>query len=192
MDIVIRLPINYDDGIIIENDQAGFVRLKIETAFDNLDKQQEWEVCHKATRDWRDSEKYLLQNKFRQWMHGIVQKGLNDLNGQVIVNGINYRVTYKESGPAYTLNIQNQPGNEEFKLDVDLVPVIRFMYPRWPEGYRLVLRRKTAESKRHAFQKGKPWNAFPLCTTSIIGTVLVFQNCRRKHCEGLASGTQTQ
>lgn len=139
MDIVIRLPINYDEGIVIENDQPGFVKLKIETAFDNLDKQQEWEACHKATRDWRDSEKYLLQNKFRQWMHAIVQKGLNELNGQVVVNGVNYNVTYKESGPAYTLNIENQPGNEEFKLDVDLVPVIRFMYPRWPEGYRLVL-----------------------------------------------------
>lgn len=45
MNIVIRLPINYDDGedgIIIENSQPGFVKLKIGTAFDNLDKQQ---VC---------------------------------------------------------------------------------------------------------------------------------------------------
>lgn len=138
MDIVIRLPINYDLDITIENDQAGFVKLKIENAFDNLDKQQEWEKCHKVTRDWRDADKYFLQNKFRQWMHSIVQKALNDLNGQVTVNGVNYLVTYKESGPAYTLNIVNDKDNEYFKLDVDLVPVIRFLCPRWPEGYRLV------------------------------------------------------
>lgn len=44
MDIVVRLPLNYQDdgenGIIIENDQPGFVKLKIIKAFDNLDKQK--------------------------------------------------------------------------------------------------------------------------------------------------------
>ncbi|KPI98110.1 hypothetical protein RR46_11231 [Papilio xuthus] len=137
MDIVIRLPINYDD-IIIECDQPGFVRLKIMSAFDNLDKQKEWEQCHKVTRDWRDGDKYLLQNKFRSWMHGIVQKALNEMNGRVTVNGTTYLMTYKESGPAYTLFIRNEENDEEFKLDVDLVPVIRFRLPRWPKGYRKI------------------------------------------------------
>ncbi|KAI5643760.1 mab-21 protein domain-containing protein [Phthorimaea operculella] len=138
MDIVIRLPINYDD-IIIEPEQAGFVKLKIESAFDNLDKQKDWEKCHVVTRDWRDSEKYFLQNKFRFWMHSIVQKALNDLNRHVTVNGTTYVVKLgKQSGPAHTLFIQNAKGNEPFKLDVDLVPVIRFMHPRWIEGYRTV------------------------------------------------------
>lgn len=141
MDIVIRLPINYDNGengIIIENDQPGFVKMKIINAFDNLDKQPEWEKCHKVTREWRDSEKYFLQNKFRQWMHGTVQKALNEMDGKVVVNGVTYLIKYKESGPAYTLNIRNDKGDPEFNLDVDLVPVIRFMLPRWPEGYRAV------------------------------------------------------
>ncbi|KAJ2947142.1 hypothetical protein O0L34_g16499 [Tuta absoluta] len=138
MDIVIRLPINYED-IIIEPEQAGFVKLKIENAFDNLDKQKDWEKCHVVTRDWRDSEKFFLQNKFRFWMHGIVQKALNDLNHHVTVNGTTYVVKLgKQSGPAHTLFIQNAKGNESFKLDVDLVPVIRFMHPRWIEGYRTV------------------------------------------------------
>ncbi|XP_045764918.1 uncharacterized protein LOC123867090 [Maniola jurtina] len=141
MDIVIRLPINYDDGengIIIENDQPGFVKLKIIKAFDNLDKQKEWENCHKVTRDWRDADKYFLQNKFRHWLHSIVQKTLNELNDQVTVNGVTYLMKYKMSGPAYTLNIRNVDGEEHFLLDVDLVPVIRFMLPRWPEGYRMM------------------------------------------------------
>lgn len=142
MDIVIRLPINYDNGengIIIENDQPGFLKMKIINAFDNLDKQPEWEKCHKVTREWRDSDKYFLQNKFRQWMHGIVQKALNEMDGKVVVNGVTYLLKYKESGPAYTLNIRNDKGDKEFNLDVDLVPVIRFMLPRWPEGYKLVI-----------------------------------------------------
>ncbi|XP_045446284.1 uncharacterized protein LOC123654423 [Melitaea cinxia] len=141
MDIVIRLPINYDDGengIIIENDEPGFVKLKIIKAFDNLDKQKEWETCHKVTRDWRDSDKYLLQNKFRQWLHKIVQRTLNELDGKITVLGVTYLMKFKASGPAYTLNIRNVDGDEDFLLDVDLVPVIKFMLPRWPEGYRTV------------------------------------------------------
>lgn len=68
MDIVIRLPISYEEGlngIMIENDLPGFVKLKICNAFDNLDKQHGWESCHKVTREWRDADKYFLQNKFR-------------------------------------------------------------------------------------------------------------------------------
>jgi len=137
MDIVIRLPISYAD-IIIENEEPGFVKLKITSAFDNLDKQPDWEKTHKVTREWRDSEKYLLQNKFRQWMHKNVQKALNAMEGKVTVNGDVYLLTYKESGPAYTLNIRNDEGTEKYALDVDLVPVIKFMYPRAPEGYRVI------------------------------------------------------
>ena len=88
------------------------------------------------TKDWRDSEKYLLQNKFRQWLHGIVQKTINELDGRVTVNGVTYLLSYKSSGPAYTLHVQNVEGDDHFNLDVDLVPVIRFMLPRWPAGYR--------------------------------------------------------
>ncbi|KAJ0180121.1 hypothetical protein K1T71_004712 [Dendrolimus kikuchii] len=135
MDIVIRLPINYDE-IIIENDKPGFVKLKIIQAFDNLDKQKDWENYHKITRDWRDTDKYLLQNKFRHWIHSVVQKAVNQLEGKIDVNGVVYVLKYKESGPAFTLNVTNDAGGEYFKLDVDLVPVIRFMLPRWPTGYR--------------------------------------------------------
>ncbi|XP_075970177.1 cyclic GMP-AMP synthase-like receptor [Anticarsia gemmatalis] len=141
MDIVIRLPINYGDGengIMIEHEQPGFVKMKITKAFDHLDKQGEWDTCHKVTREWRDSDKYFLQNKFRQWMHKIVQRALNVMDGKVTVNGVVYLLKYKESGPAYTLNIRNDEGGEEFTLDVDLVPVIKFMYPRVPDGYRVV------------------------------------------------------
>lgn len=141
MDIVIRLPIHYgdgDNGIIIENEQPGFVKLKITNAFDNLDKQKEWENCHKVTREWRDSEKYFLQSKFRRWIHGIVQKALNVMDGKVTVHGVTYLLTYKESGPAYTLNVRNDAGGELFVLDVDLVPVIRFSFPRSPNGYRTI------------------------------------------------------
>ncbi|RVE49278.1 hypothetical protein evm_006072 [Chilo suppressalis] len=140
MDIVIRLPINSADeserGIIMEYDQPGFVKMKIIDCFDNLDKQPEWEKCHVVTKEWRDSDKYFLQNKFRSWLHAIVQKTLKDMDRKVIVHGVSYLLTYKESGPAYTLNIKNCSGPEKFLLDVDLVPVIKFTHPRWPSGYR--------------------------------------------------------
>ncbi|CAH2075010.1 unnamed protein product, partial [Iphiclides podalirius] len=141
INIVIRLPISYEegeDGIIIENDQPGFVRLRIVNGFDHLDKQQEWEKCHKVTRDWRDGSKYFLQSRFRHWMHRIVQKALNEMNGRVTVNGVDYILNYRESGPAYTLNVSSGAADEDFKLDVDIVPVIRFMHPRWPKSYRTI------------------------------------------------------
>lgn len=141
MDIVIRLPISYEDGengITIENEQPGFVKLKITKAFDNLVTQSNWELCHKVTHTWRDNDSYLRQDMFRNWIHSIVQKAMNDLHNKVTVNGVTYSLSYKKSGPAYTLKIASLPDNkdEPFKLDVDLVPVIRFTHPRWPQGYR--------------------------------------------------------
>ncbi|KAM3961896.1 cyclic GMP-AMP synthase-like receptor isoform 2-T2 [Aphomia sociella] len=139
MDIVIRLPISYEDGengITIENEQPGFVKLKITKAFDNLLKQGEWENCHKVTHSWRDNESYLRQDKFRHWIQSIVQKSMNDFNGQITVNGVVYTIKYTLSGPAYTLKIASLPDDDPFKLDVDLVPVIRFTHPRWPQNYR--------------------------------------------------------
>lgn len=142
MDIVIRLPINQSDesekGIVMEYDKPGFVKMRIVEGFDYMDKQPEWEKCNVVTRDWRDQDKYFLQNKFRQWLHGIVQKALNEMNRRVTVNGIDYLLMYKEAGPAYTLNIKNSKGQEKFHLDVDLVPVIKFMIPRWPAEYKSV------------------------------------------------------
>ncbi|CAK1553457.1 unnamed protein product [Leptosia nina] len=148
MNIVIRLPINYDDsedGIILENDLPGFVKLRIGRAFDNLDKQKEWESCHKITRDWRDNDKYLLQNKFRSWLHSLIQTALNSMKHEVTVNDVKYILSYKSSGPAYTLNIKSVPTDEPFNLDVDLVPVIRFMLPRWPKGYKNINNDKAKE-----------------------------------------------
>ncbi|KAG7299678.1 hypothetical protein JYU34_016675 [Plutella xylostella] len=43
LDVVVRLPISYEDGdlgIVVENQRPGFVKLKIASAFDHLDKQQ--------------------------------------------------------------------------------------------------------------------------------------------------------
>ncbi|XP_068630635.1 cyclic GMP-AMP synthase-like receptor [Battus philenor] len=148
MDIVINLPINYDNaesGIIMEYDSPGFVKMKICSAFDNLDKQKEWETCHKVTRDWRDDKKYFLQSKFRHWLHSNIQKALNEMGGKVTVNGDTFIMKYKESGPAYTLQLRNMSGEDHFQLDVDLVPVIRFMLPRWPQGYRTVNDTKAKE-----------------------------------------------
>ncbi|XP_053603126.1 cyclic GMP-AMP synthase-like receptor [Plodia interpunctella] len=139
MDIVIRLPISYDhgeNGIILENEDPGFVKMKITNPFDNLVRQPDWENCHKVTHDWRDDEKYFLQNKFRHWIQGIVSKALYDMENKVCVNGVSYVLKYTQSGPAYTLKIRAEEAKDPFTLDVDLVPVIRFRHPRWPKGYR--------------------------------------------------------
>ncbi|CAG9115745.1 unnamed protein product [Plutella xylostella] len=183
LDVVVRLPISYEDGdlgIVVENQRPGFVKLKIASAFDHLDKQQDWEKCHKVTRDWRDADKYFLQNKFRQWMHRVVQRAVNDLGGQVSVGDVVYLLTFKESGPAYTLNIRNQKGAEAFTLDVDLVPCIRFMLPRWPEGYRSV----EGSQEKKWLVVPKPLKSLTDATLKNRCWRLAFHDFEREHIKG--------
>ncbi|KAH9642882.1 hypothetical protein HF086_005164 [Spodoptera exigua] len=198
MDIVIRLPISYSD-IIIENEEPGFVKLKITSAFDNLDKQPDWEKTHKVTREWRDSDKYLLQKRFRQWMHKIVQKALNAMEGKVTVDGDVYLLTYKESGPAYTLNIRNDEGTEKYALDVDLVPVIKFMYPRAPEGYSYYIKslflKKVYETQDKVYWQNKVSLLFRTMVEELYLSIQkkeipFFWNCNHNLIAGLKESLQ--
>lgn len=145
MDIVIGLPLNIKtdalnpegSDIIIDAKAPGFVELKMGVQFQRLPYRDagEW-LINKAAFEWKDESNYLLRSKFSDWFKSVVSKALNRFpmnpNGRPLyyVEGVPYVIDRSESGPAMTLLISNKSQN--FKLDVDLVPCLKFPEERWP------------------------------------------------------------
>ncbi|CAH2991951.1 unnamed protein product [Chilo suppressalis] len=148
MDIVIKLPLSIkqnpynvnDSDFIIEPKDAGFVYLKMGVQYDKLpmrDGGSNWDI-NKTAYKWSDDYGYLLRSKFTDWFKGVVVKALNQFekneNGYTVyeVDGVEYSIGRSESGPAVTLHIFNRL--RKFKMDVDLVPALKFPEERWPPG----------------------------------------------------------
>lgn len=155
MDIVIGLPLNIKtdalnpqgSDISIEPKAAGFVELRMGVQFHRLPYRdaEEW-LNNKAAYEWKDESNYLLRSKFSDWFKSVVNKALNkfEINANsrplYYVEGVPYVIDKSGSGPAMTLLISNKSRN--FKLDVDLVPCLKFPEDRWPisKAYREIPR----------------------------------------------------
>ncbi|XP_061728299.1 cyclic GMP-AMP synthase-like receptor isoform X1 [Cydia pomonella] len=145
MDIIIGLPVNLKEApnpansdIVLEPKAPGFIQLKAGTQFQNLPKRDgaDW-VINRTAHDWLDERNYLLRSKFTDWFKSVVNKAMNSFPvhpsfpGRRVMNvdGIAYTLRLSSSGPAITLIIENSRG---FRLDVDLVPALKFPEERWP------------------------------------------------------------
>lgn len=141
MDIVIGLPINMKEDrfipsnsdIVLEPSNYAYVKLKMGKQFQNLPNRDEWEI-NKTAYKWKDENNYLLRSKFSDWFKSVVYRALNKFECYgnyrlVTVDNVPYVIRTSESGPAITLKITNITG---FKMDVDLVPALRFPEERWP------------------------------------------------------------
>ncbi|XP_049865705.1 uncharacterized protein LOC126366589 isoform X1 [Pectinophora gossypiella] len=99
-----------------------------------------WHI-NRTCYEWKDDKNYLLRSNFSNWFKSVVNKALNhfEVNSSsppiFYVEGVPYTVRKSESGPAMTVFIENK--SKDFKLDVDLVPALRFPIERWPicNGY---------------------------------------------------------
>ncbi|PZC83898.1 hypothetical protein B5X24_HaOG206647 [Helicoverpa armigera] len=173
MDIVIGLPLNIktdpfnpaQSDIAIEPKAPGFVQLKMGVQFQRLPMRdnEEW-LNNRAAYEWKDDSNYLLRSKFTDWFKSVVNKALNkfpmNINSRPIayVEGVPYVIDKSESGPAFTLLISN--ASKSFKLDVDLVPCLKFPEDRWPisSSYREIPSRC---KKDYWMVVGKPNKASP-------------------------------
>ncbi|XP_053603127.1 cyclic GMP-AMP synthase-like receptor isoform X1 [Plodia interpunctella] len=150
IDIFIGLPLNIKSeatdasksDIILESMAAGFVKLKMGTQFQKLPYRDDWEV-NKTLFSWRNDEYYLLRSKFSDWFKSLVYRALNEFEcignlPMCYVDSNAYVIGTSEAGPAVTLKIKCLRTN--FKMDVDLVPVLKFPEDRWPadNGYRKI------------------------------------------------------
>ncbi|KAJ2947141.1 hypothetical protein O0L34_g16498 [Tuta absoluta] len=153
IDIVIGLPLSIksnpinpsESDFILESKDPGFVQLKVGVQFERLPQRDgnEWQN-NRAAYEWKDDKNYLLRLKFSDWFKSVVNRALNEfvenrtLPPIFYVAGVPYVVNKSESGPAMTMYIENLARG--FKLDVDLVPALRFPIDRWPinNNYRPV------------------------------------------------------
>jgi len=161
MDIVVRLPINYEE-VVIENANrvpAAFTKVKITRALDLLRQHPEWTSTYRYMDKWGDKDGYLLQSEFRQWMEGVVNKALNKLekkepncwklkiqDPQNHGRDSEYTISLKKCGPALTFAIMILPDN--VVVDVDFVPVIEFTHPKWPPNHVRKLDDQLIEAKK--------------------------------------------
>ncbi|XP_063620999.1 cyclic GMP-AMP synthase-like receptor [Cydia splendana] len=183
MDIVIGLPVNADENpqnpaksdVVMEDIAPGFVRLKMGKQFQNLpnrDQREDWEINQTAYK-WLDDDNYLLRSQFMYWFKSVVDKAMNlfdqDEYGEpyMDVEGTKYTLRLSASGPAYTLIIEDK--NSGFRLDVDLVPALKFPEDRWPitKKYRRIPKRckkdffmvvpKPLKGGRSPFDSDRSW-----------------------------------
>lgn len=147
MDIIIDLPLNLSvnranpsaSDIVIEPKSAGYVHLRMGEQFQKLPMRDgnDWQI-NKSAYSWSDENKFLLRSNFLDWFKGVVDRALNLSRVNIMmpptynVDGVQYTVGKTESGPAVTLIIKNT--SRSFKMDVDLVPALKFPEDRWPIG----------------------------------------------------------
>lgn len=144
VDIVIGLPVNFsvdqfnpeESDIVIEQNSPGFVQLRAGLQYQKILERDGVDcVINKTAYQWLDDKKYILRSKFTSWFKSVGNRALNQLPKRGLypicyVDEVGYTIRTSESGPAWTLLIE-APG---FKLDVDLVPALRFPEDRWLEG----------------------------------------------------------
>ncbi|XP_045764905.1 uncharacterized protein LOC123867084 isoform X2 [Maniola jurtina] len=144
MDIVIGVPVNMhtdpnnpeESDIVIEPKWPGFVQLRAGTQYQKILVRdgQDCQINRKA-HEWMDDKKYILRSKFTDWFKSVGNRGLNKfetLNDLPVcyVDGTPYTIRTTSSGPAWTIVIESRG----FRLDVDLVPALKFPENRWLEG----------------------------------------------------------
>ncbi|XP_045446619.1 uncharacterized protein LOC123654778 [Melitaea cinxia] len=144
VDIVIGLPVNFsvdqfnpeESDIVIEQNSPGFVQLRAGLQYQKILERDGVDcVINKTAYQWLDDKKYILRSKFTSWFKSVGNRALNQLPKRGLypicyVDEVGYTIRTSESGPAWTLLIE-APG---FKLDVDLVPALRFPEDRWLEA----------------------------------------------------------
>ncbi|VVD06092.1 unnamed protein product [Leptidea sinapis] len=141
MDIVIGVPVNTGRGINendieIEQTYPGFVQLRAGRQYQNISIRDGTDcVINRAAHSWLDAGNYISRAKFTSWFRHVVDRALNtfprqDNSPALDVDGVLYNIRLSASGPACTLIIERP----SFRLDVDLVPALKFPETRWPIG----------------------------------------------------------
>ncbi|XP_039748771.1 cyclic GMP-AMP synthase-like isoform X2 [Pararge aegeria] len=144
MDIVIDVPVNMhrdlanpeESDIVIEPKYPGFVQLRAGTQYQRILIRDGHDcLINRTAYEWLDDRNYILRSKFTDWFKSVANRGLNQFqtkNGLpvCVVDGVQYTIRTSSGGPAWTIIIEAGL----FRLDVDLVPALKFPENRWLEG----------------------------------------------------------
>lgn len=142
MDIVINMPVSMnsaiygEDDITIRQNFPGYVELVAGVQYQKLPFRDGPDCqIYRTAYEWMDDRKFILRNNFISWFKSVGNKALNRFSTfsskpAINVNGVWYTIRTSESGPAWTIIIEARG----FRLDVDLVPALKFPESRWPVG----------------------------------------------------------
>ncbi|XP_011878529.1 PREDICTED: uncharacterized protein LOC105567890 [Vollenhovia emeryi] len=133
IDIVINLPFKERD-IQFTKDRPGCIKMC--TVWRDINPQKALNLDPKVSKELKsfiDDESYLNQEKFRNWMEGVLNKVAYATSGCSIIKLPGREpIKMKKSGPAFTLTV-----NYDWKtIDIDVVPALSFSVcslPRCPK-----------------------------------------------------------
>lgn len=131
LNLIMKIPCDYKQ-IVVENTnaKAGFVKVNISKALQNIQQSNNEKVI-RTIKQWCDNDGYLLENKVRQWLEGVISCRLGHGTKEVPVpSGRMVRITFGKSGPAFTLHVNI--GSDV--IDVDLVFTLQFPETMQPPG----------------------------------------------------------
>ncbi|XP_069354888.1 cyclic GMP-AMP synthase-like receptor isoform X1 [Maniola hyperantus] len=141
MDIVIDVPVSMHEDplypansdILIEKYRPEYLWLRAGAQFRNIPyRDGQDSSINRTAYEWLDKKNFILGSKFSDWFKSVGNRGLNEfqkLNGRPVcfVDGVAYTIRSSSSGPAWTIHIES----DGFKMDVDLVPALKFPESRW-------------------------------------------------------------
>lgn len=134
LNIILKIPVNYNK-ITLQSQKNAYVSIIMPEEFRRLSKMPATAMIgFEETKRWCDPSHRLLVTEFRSRMQGVVEAALNKLpvrdSKRILTIGEEiYRIDYKTSGPANTITIHI---DENYVIDVDLVPTLQFQLPKQP------------------------------------------------------------
>lgn len=125
INLVLDLPFQKCDVSVVGG-PPGYVGYKVSPAAIHRLRREGGEQLH----GWMDSENRLLPDKVKSWLQSVFDRALRSFNPSRS-SSLVAQIRPSQSGPAKTFHIILKDG---CNIDVDLVPVIEFKHPDWPEG----------------------------------------------------------
>lgn len=126
INLVLNFPKNMELEIRTTESPPSFCVCKLKTKQEKLSTASDWVKIKEILKEFFN-DNYLMPDKIKNWLQGIIDSTLNSF-----VPPDNVREIKKSrSGPALTIYIITRNG---IQLDVDLVPVLEFKHPDWPPG----------------------------------------------------------
>ncbi|XP_067144464.1 cyclic GMP-AMP synthase-like receptor isoform X1 [Centruroides vittatus] len=149
LNLVLAFPKNMDLEIRTTNSPPSFCTCKLKNK-ESLRKQQNFEFIGKLLREFFDERTdFFLPDKIRRWLQGVFDSALLSFEPSGDVK----EIRKSSSGPALTIYIKTTTGTQ---LDVDLVPVLEFKYPAWPDGARKSFKTSIPDDQKYWFIVPKP------------------------------------
>ncbi|XP_023211659.1 uncharacterized protein LOC111614517 [Centruroides sculpturatus] len=127
LNLILTFPKIMNFQVTTDHSPSSFVTCQLKSELKELMHEKNWELNKEILRKFSNRKNFLEAGKIKNWLQGIVDSAINKLGKR---NNLP-KIIRHLSGPAITIYIITKNG---IQIDVDLVPVLKFNWPFWPEG----------------------------------------------------------